>query len=72
MATNVACSGERSLIFVATYSTKLGDMPTLRSEAHQKGFVGVALCSVTIIRVLLRVLGKTSVVVLFCHSNETE
>ena len=33
-------------------------------------FVGVALCSVTIIRVWLKVLGKTLVMVLLCHSCE--
>ena len=34
------------------------------------GFVGVAQCSVTIIRVWLKVLGKTFVMVLLCHSHE--
>ena len=34
------------------------------------GFGGVALCSVTIIRVLLKVLGKTFVMALLCHLSE--
>ena len=37
---------------------------------HSALVQGVALCSVTIVRVLLKVLGKTFVMMLLCHSRE--